>query len=135
MLMPASIKMLHHPAAMKNGNLEMALKAANKAAGNHHQRLPVRIILSAKKRNQMVATRQKPSVEASPAMMTIKGWVRKKAMVHQAARSPAYCRASWKNGQSPIEKKSSDTRFAQPYQLEWVSLNIKPAAACQTGNS
>src|ERR1035437_5164380 len=83
-----SMKTLHSPAARKNGTLETALKAANNAVGNHHHALPVRIILSAKNKNQIVNTRQKASVAARPAQRTIKGCARKKAVPHQAARSP-----------------------------------------------
>ena len=76
------------PAAMKKGSLESAPKTAKKAVGSHHQALPVRIILSAKKRNQSVTTRQRPSVEPRPAISTTSGCANKKAMPHQAARGP-----------------------------------------------
>src|ERR1039458_5674160 len=52
-----SINSLHNPAAMKKGALDTALKTANNAVGSHHHALPVRIILSAKNRYQIVSTR------------------------------------------------------------------------------
>ena len=79
---------LHSPTAIKYGALETALNAPSSAVGSHHQASPVRIILSAKKRNQIVVARQKPSRPASPALMTMSGSARKKAVAHQAARSP-----------------------------------------------
>ena len=74
---------------MKNGALETAAMPANKTAGSHQRAWPVRIILSAKKRNQRVKARQKLSVEPMPDQTTINGCASRKAMLHQAARSPA----------------------------------------------
>src|SRR5262245_51941069 len=83
----------------------------------------------------MVTTRQKPSVEPRPAANTIIGWARKKTKLHQAACSPTYCFAIWKNGQRPVAKTARDRTLAQPYHIEWLNLNTRPAAACQRGNS
>src|SRR5664280_1230072 len=119
-LFTANRKTLQNPAAMKNGSLETAPRHASKTMGSHQRTWPLRIILSAKKRNQRVNTRQKASSEAIPASKTIKGSARKKTRLHQAARSPTYCRASRKNGQSPVANRSSDTKLAHPYQVEPV---------------
>src|SRR5208283_2081993 len=93
------------------------------------------IRLSAQKMNHTMATRQRPSVDASPAMMTMRGSARKNAVAHQAARSPTYRRARQKNGQRHVAKKISDTRLAQPYHVEWTALKTTAVAACQTGSS
>src|SRR6266581_1730147 len=125
----------HSPAAMKKGNLETAPKTAKKAVGSHHQALPVRIILSVKKRNQSVTTKQRPFVEPRPAIRTTSGCANKNAVPHQAARGPTYWRATWKKGQSPVAKISNEVRLAHPYHVEPVALKAKPVAACHTGNS
>ena len=130
-----SRKTLKSPAAMKNGDLDTAPKAANSAVGNHHRNAPVRIILSAKNRNQRVTVRHKPLVLAYPACRTINGSPAERRVPHQATRSPRYCRANWKNGQSAVANKSNDTKLAHPSQVEPVALNASAAAACHSGNS
>src|SRR5690349_15616864 len=112
------IATLHSPAVMKNGTLESAERAAKRAVGNHQRSWPERIMRSAKKRNQTVTTRQKPSVEPRPAVNTIIGWARKNIKLHQAAWSPTYCFANRKKGHRPVAKTARETMLAQPYQAE-----------------
>src|ERR1044071_9436644 len=117
------------PAVIRKGSFEMASTLPANAAGHHHQPLPSRIILSTKNRNQSIAVKQDPVGDASPASMMTTGCAIRKAIAHQAPRSPTYSRPNWKNGQMPARKKNNETTFAQPYHSEPVILNSAPAAA------